>query len=277
MKITVLSENHKSDLCDSESGLSLYVEFEDHKFLFDTGNSNLFLKNAKKLDIDVDEVDTVILSHGHADHSNGLEYLTKGKRVIMHPSGFKDRFSIRRRDFAGFPMSEELAKTKFNFELTKEPLEVLPKVWFLGEVPRITKFENIGNISTCLDASCDELDPIEDDSGIVIKTDLGLIILSGCGHSGICNTIEHAKNITGEQRVYAVLGGFHLVVPTFGKDDLNELDDIVDNTIEYFKSNKIRHVILGHCIAETIIDKFKNGLEEIVQIHRMYCGAIIEL
>lgn len=277
LKITVLAENRKSDLCDSESGLSLYVEFEKQIFLFDTGNSDLFLKNAKKLGVDADNVDTVIISHGHADHSNGLEYLTGGKRVVMHPDGFKYRFSIRRQDYAGFPYTEGRAKAKFDFKLTKEPLEVFPNVWFLGEVPRINDFEGEGNISTCLDTSCDNIDYTEDDSGIAIKTDNGLFIMSGCGHSGICNTIEYAKKITGESRIYGVLGGFHLVVPVYGKDDLSQLDDVIAHTIAYFKTNNVQNAVLGHCIKDPIIDKFQQGLKGVTTIHKMFSGAIFEI
>jgi 7,8-dihydropterin-6-yl-methyl-4-(beta-D-ribofuranosyl)aminobenzene 5'-phosphate synthase len=277
MKITVLAENRKSDACEGESGLSLYVELGEHKFLFDTGNSGLFLKNAEKLGVDADGVDSVIISHGHADHANGLEYLTGGKRVIMHPEGFKARFSPRRMVFVGFPYSEGRAKLKFDFTVTKEPIEVFSDVWFLGEIPRKHDFEGIGNISTYLDEACTEIDYIEDDTGIAIKTENGLFVISGCGHSGICNTIEHAKKVTGEQRIYGVLGGFHFIVPVYGKDDLAQFDDVVEHTIDYFKENNVQHAILGHCIKDETIDRFENELEGVTVVQRMFSGARIEV
>ena len=277
LKFTILSENRKNGECEAESGLSVFVEHEDTKFLFDTGLSDLFLKNAKKLGIDADGTELVILSHGHADHANGMEHLTGGKCVVMHPAGFKDRFSIRSGLFAGFPYSKGYATKKFNFVLTREPHKVYNNVYFLGEIPRAFDFEGQGNISTTLDPEGIQMEFIEDDSGIAIMTPNGLVIMSGCGHSGICNLLEHAKKVTGEDRIYGVLGGFHFVVPVVGKTEISQLDGIVAKTIEYFKENNVSHAFLGHCISNEIIDKFENELAKVTKIHRLFSGASFEL
>ena len=273
LKFTVLSENRKNGKCDAESGLSVFVENNGTKFLFDTGLSDVFLKNAEKLGIDADSAEVVILSHGHADHSNGIEYLTGGKSVIMHPAGFKDRYSIRSGSYAGFPYTKGYAVKKFNFVLTDTPHKIYDDVYFLGEIPRVIDFEGRGHISTTLDRETAKEDRIEDDSGIAIMTPNGLMIMSGCGHSGICNVIEHAKKVTGEDKIYGVLGGFHFVVPVLDKTDVSELDEIVSKTIGYFKENSVQHAFLGHCIKDEIINKFEEELKSITEIHRLFSGA----
>jgi len=277
IKLTILAENRKKDVCDAESGLSIFVDTGSHKFLFDTGLSDLFLKNAEKLGVDIDNVDTIVISHGHADHSNGLAYLPNGKRVIMHPDGFRTRYSIRQKKYVAFPMSKEEAENKFDLVLTKKPYTVYDNVVFLGEIPRIIEFEGNGNIATAYDSEATKIDYTEDDSGIAIKTDDGLFIMTGCGHSGICNTIEHAKKITSESRIVGVLGGFHLTAPAFGVETLADLDDKISNTIFYFKENNIANAYLGHCIADEVINRFESELQGITKIHRLYSGAKFEI
>lgn len=253
LNILVLSENHSNGKLMGEAGLSLLVNFNGFKFLFDTGASDLFIKNAKMLGIDVDSMaETVIISHGHSDHTNGLKYLKNPKRIILHPDAFKVRYSMRLNDYAGFPMSEKSLKDLHNVFKTRSYVEVMPNLWFLGEIPMTVEFEKDGYYSTTLDQSNKVLDKTEDDSAIVANTGKGLIIMTGCGHKGICNTIEYAKKITGQNQIYAVLGGFHLRGLT--------LKSKIDKTIEYFNQNHVRNVYLGHCITDDVIDYFAKNL-----------------
>lgn len=256
MNFTILSENRGNDCFLGEGGLSVYIEVNGHIFLLDTGYSSLFLENASKLNIDVDAIDTVVLTHGHSDHTNGVPYLKAGKTIIMHPAAFKERYSTRKKVFVGFPMSEEELSAKHNVLLTKDALEFIDDVYFLGEIPMTVEFEMDGNFSTTLDDKFTQTDYTEDDSGIAIKTDEGLIIMTGCGHRGICNTIEHAKRVTGESRVYAVLGGFHL-------RNLEKQQHKIDETIKYFKDNDIKRLYLGHCVTDEVIDYFRENASNI--------------
>lgn len=125
-------------------------------------------------------------------------------------------------------------------------------------------YEMDGNFSTTLDAEFTQTDYTEDDSGIAIKTDEGLVIMTGCGHRGICNTIEHAKRVTGESRVCAVLGGFHL-------RNLEKQQQKIDETIEYFNNNDIKSLYLGHCVTDEIIDYFRKNAVDI-EIHSLAAG-----
>lgn len=264
MNFTILSENRENDCFLGEGGLSIYLEVNGHNFLLDTGYSSLFLDNARKLNIDVDAIDIVVLTHGHSDHTNGVPYLKSGKTIIMHPAGFKVRYSKRKKVFVGFPMSEEELRAKHNVLLTKDALEFMDGVYFLGEIPMTIDFEMDGNFSTTLDDEFTQVDYTEDDSGIAIKTDEGLVIMTGCGHRGICNTIEHAKRVTGESRVFAVLGGFHL-------RNLEKQQHKIDKTIKYFNDNGIKRLYLGHCVTDEVINYFRENTVDI-EIHSLATG-----
>lgn len=264
MKFIILSENRDNGCFLGEGGLSIYLEVNGNRFLLDTGYSNLFLENAQKLNIDVDSVDTVILTHGHADHTNGVAYLKPDKTIIMHPEGFKERYSKRKKEYAGFPMTKEELEAKHNVVLTKEAIEVFENVFYLGEIPMIVPFEMDGNYGTTLDSELTKTDYTEDDSAIAIKTKEGLVIMTGCGHHGVCNTIEHAKKVTKEERVYAVLGGFHL-------RKLEEQKDKIDKTIKYLEEIGVKKLYLGHCITDDVIEYFKNNIENI-EIHPLAAG-----
>ncbi|MBQ8425072.1 MAG: MBL fold metallo-hydrolase [Clostridia bacterium] len=251
--ILVLSENRSNGKLEGEFGLSLLVNFNGYKFLFDTGASDLFIRNAKAFGIDVDIMaENVIISHGHSDHTNGLKYLKNAKRIILHPSAFKMRYSMRQRTYSGFPMSEQSLKNIHNVYKTKDTIEVMPNLWYLGEIPMTVDFEKDGNFATTLDEAGQVIDKTEDDSAVVASTGKGLIILVGCGHRGICNIIEYAKKVTGQEQVYAVLGGFHM------RGLGNKAK--IDKTIEYFKKNRIRNVYLGHCVTDDVIDYFEENL-----------------
>ena len=254
LETIVLSENHDNGSMKGEFGLSLYVNFNGYKFLFDTGLSDLFLKNGKELGIDVDEIENVIISHGHSDHTNGLVYLKKPKRIIVHPEVFKDRYSLRQRKYSGMPIKEDGLRKLHNVYKTKLPNEVMPNLWFLGEIPMNIDFEKDGNFATTLDEDYRITDKTEDDTAIAICTTKGLVIIAGCSHRGICNIIDYAKKVTRQSQVYAVLGGFHL-------RNLEGKKDKIDKTIEFFKQNRIRNLYLGHCTTDDVIDYFESKLK----------------
>lgn len=267
--LKILSENRDNCQFKGEGGLSVFVDAFGQKFLMDTGYSDLFLENAKLMGVDLDSIKNVVLTHGHSDHTNGVPFLQEGKTLICHPSVFKDRWSIRKQEYVGFPVKEEKLKQTHNLLLKKEGFEFAKNCFFLGEIPMMVDFEKEGNFSTMLDEKLTEKDLTEDDSGVALVTDKGLFVMTGCGHRGVCNTIEHAKKVTGENRIYAVLGGFHL-------RKLEKQKDIIDKTIEYFKKNEIKELFLGHCVTDDVIDYFENALPE-VKISRLAAGKVFEI
>lgn len=268
IKLTVLAENRDGSV-KGEPGLSIVVETDAGKFLFDTGFSDLYSKNAKILGIDLNKIQNVVFSHGHSDHTNGMPYLPKGRNIVIHPAGFKPRWSNRKNEYVAPPMTLEELSSLHSVHLSSEPVMVQEDTCFLGEIPMVVPYEQNGNFSTSLDEGLTIPDPTEDDSGVAIKTDKGLFVMTGCGHRGVCNTIEHAMNVTGEDRVYAVLGGFHF-------RSLKNQKEMIDNTIAYFKKLKVKHLYLGHCNTDPVIEYMQSELPN-VEIHRLASGKVFEL
>lgn len=265
MKLIVLSENRKQNECLNEDGLSLYIEVGQNKFLLDTGITDLFIKNAEILGIDIEAIKTIVLSHGHWDHGNGLKWLRDNKTIIMHPESFTKRYSIRRNmDYAGLNQTFQEMENKFNVIQTKEPYKILENVWFLGEIERNNDFE-AKTFPTVLEGG--ETDYLTDDSGIVIKTDKGLIVISGCSHSGICNTVEYAKKVAQDNNIVAVIGGFHL----------KELDEVTEKTIRYFIDNNIQSAYVGHCTSDKVIEEFVKRLDNKCKVEKLFAGAKFEV
>jgi 7,8-dihydropterin-6-yl-methyl-4-(beta-D-ribofuranosyl)aminobenzene 5'-phosphate synthase len=232
MKLYVLTENTASGDFFAEHGLSYYIEY-DKNILFDTGHSSIFLQNAKKLKINIDKVKTVVLSHGHWDHGNGLKFLSE-KELICHPDVFQKRYSKNRKDNIGLELSFSELKERFNITYTRIPYPISKNIIFLGEVPRANSFESK---STTFELFDGKEDFISDDSGLVIKLHDEIIVISGCAHSGICNMIEYAKKITGVNKIRAVIGGFHL------KHNNNQTQE----TIKYLKTQDIKEIYPSHC------------------------------
>ena len=241
VKIVVLSDNFTSTIIPpliGEWGFSAFIKADDVGILYDVGNSGLpVLHNAELLGIDLKkDVDYIILSHGHSDHTGGLgnEKLReklRGKVVIAHPSIFEKKFLNwrSRLEYIGLPLSRDEMEREFKLVLTREPLEFTKGVMFAGEVknygfPRYT--------SGLFKAEGEQIVPdnLLDDVPLYINTDKGLIIITGCGHSGILNIIRHAREVTKEERIYAVLGGFHLL--SSPKEHVDEVLKDLESTAE---------------------------------------------
>ncbi|NQU86389.1 MAG: MBL fold metallo-hydrolase [Mariniphaga sp.] len=232
MKITILDDNTAGNECKAEHGLSYLIE-SDLSFLFDTGPSDVIFRNAEKLGLNLKEIKTIVLSHRHYDHSNGLLHFN-GQKLIFHPAIFDKNYRKKDGSYIGMYLTRKEVEARFDIIESREPLFLSKNVVFLGEIPRRNNFE--AETTGFVDKTGDD-DFILDDTGVAIKTENGLVIISGCAHSGICNIVEHALEVTGEKKIHAVLGGFHL------KDNGNQ----TQKTIEYFKSKQIKNVIPSHC------------------------------
>ncbi len=264
IKIVVLND----DRCDNEKlecehGLSLYIEYDNIKLLFDAGQTDIFLNNAMKLGINLDDLDAIVLSHGDYDHGNGLKYLNAKTKLVCHPAFMKYRVSKRTGNFAGLNQTKEELNKRFNLSLTKEPYNISESIIFLGEIERNNDFEKEDNLP-----SIDEVGNVYqhfDDSGIVLKTSQGIIVISGCSHSGICNIIEYAKKVTNMEKVFAVIGGFHL----------KELNNQTNKTIDYFINNNIESIYLAHCTSDIVCEEFLKRIPKNVKI--LSSGACLNI
>jgi len=233
MKISVLTDNNPGSHTPAEHGLSYLIEYEGKRLLFDTGQSDMFITNARSMNISLAEIDLIILSHGHFDHGNGLEYLNGG-RLVCHPGCFVKRY--RKKDFSyiGLSRSREELAAKFDLVTSEVPYKIGEQIFFLGAIPRISDFESKTTPFVFEDGTPDYVD---DDSGIAFLTDNGLFVITGCGHAGVVNTLEHAKRVTGIESIFGIMGGFHL----------KEIDRQTTETINYLKKNNVKHVFPSHC------------------------------
>lgn len=259
MKIIILTENCAGGHLLAEHGLSYLIEIDDQKFLFDTGHSDVFLKNARQLGFDIEnEVKTVMLSHGHWDHGDGLRYI-QNKRLIAHPGAFIRRF--RKKDFSpvGLSSTKKEIETRFNLTESKTSVQVSDHLYFLGEIPRQNDFE-AKSTSFVDDFQNDDFIPDDTALAAIIKKEL--VVITGCSHSGICNIVEHAKKITGISKVKAVLGGFHL----------KEQNEQTRQTIDYFKKNGIKQVYPSHCTELPALAAFYDAFQN----RQIKTGMVLE-
>ncbi len=220
LRISVLSENTAGagDFL-GEWGLSILVETDNNKILLDTGKSITAVFNAETMGIDLSKIDKIVLSHGHYDHTGGLREVLRSMKkeveIIAHPDIWQHKYSRREGKpdkYIGFPFQpEELISLGARFRLTKEPVKITDNIWTSGEVPMVTEYETIDTGLLIKQGSGFQLDQVMDDQAIIVKTELGLVIILGCAHRGMINTIYHAQKLTGMIEIRAVIGGSHLI------------------------------------------------------------------
>jgi len=255
IRITTLVENTASRAgLLAEHGLSFWIEYGDKWILFDTGQSNILTKNAKVLGIDLAETDAIVLSHGHYDHTGGLaavlEIAEKAK-IYLHPAAIEAKFSQKTSGAKSIGISDPTLKAIKNREViwTETPTQIFPGVTVTGQVPRINDFENVGG-AFFLDENYQKADELLDDQTLFIKTSKGLVIVFGCAHSGVVNTLDYISKLTGKKNIYAAIGGMHL---------LNANPVRIANTIETFKKYRVQNIIPLHCTGQKAIEVMKKA------------------
>lgn len=247
MRVTILCDNSVGPISGAlgEHGFAALVESETGEpLLFDTGQGLGLLHNALKMGKNLSRVRKVVLSHGHYDHGGGLLPLLEdglSREVFAHEAVFQARHRIKDTGDCypiGMPHSRETYESAGAvFNLSSEFREISPGVMQTGEVPRITPFE-IGDQGLFLDCSGREPDTTPDDQSLVIETEKGLIILLGCCHAGLVNTLEHIAARTGRRDFYAVVGGTHLGFCN---------NDQFEKTVKALKGVGLRKLAVSHC------------------------------
>jgi len=244
MKLTILADNNTfiDQYYLGEPAACFYIEDGDRKILFDTGYSDVLIRNAEQMGIDLKNVDCIAISHGHNDHTRGLQFLNEYMdlskvEVISHPTCFFPKFVDG--ESIGAPFTTEQMAEISNFQPSRGFKGITDRLFFLGAIPRMNDFENQKPIGTVEMYGTMEDDYNLDDTALVYKGENGIFVITGCSHSGICHIIDYAKFVTGEERVSGVLGGFHLF----------EDDEQLAKTIEYLESCNIYKLYPCHCVS----------------------------
>jgi 7,8-dihydropterin-6-yl-methyl-4-(beta-D-ribofuranosyl)aminobenzene 5'-phosphate synthase len=276
MLLTVLVDNNA--LIDryylAEPGASYFLECDGQRFLFDTGFSGIFMDNAARMGIDLSNLNGVILSHGHNDHTWGLETLLKhyvlsgrpkpvSARPILyaHPDAFLPK-EAHGQDI-GIMVSEDRLRRTFRLHTGRQPVWLTSNLVFLGEIRRSNSFEGQRPLGKTLRKGQWEDDYLLDDSALAYRSRDGLVIITGCSHSGICNIVAYAQQVCHEKRLAAVVGGFHLLKPDAS---------LLEQTVQYLAGCAPKVMYPCHCTGF----QAKLALAQVLPVREMGVGKTIE-
>lgn len=259
LKITTLSTMLTEFQGIGEWGYAALVEADGHALLFDTGErSDTVLKNAAEMGIDLSTVETVLLSHNHFDHTGGLTTLRRemkeknpaalstthvGEGIflprVQDSDAVAKKMSIPRELLvSAVDVRDRYEELGGQFVIHAEPTELFPGVWITGPIPRIHPEKNWTPLSTIETPEGLIEDDIPEDQALVVVTSKGLVVVAGCGHAGIVNTLEYARDLTGVDHVHAIIGGLHLLSAT---------DEQLNWTGEKLGEFGIEQMIGAHC------------------------------
>jgi len=254
VKVTVLTENTVavSFMLLAEHGLSLFIEDSNEdsteRVLFDTGQGLGIVNNVGILGVDLASTNKIVLSHGHIDHTRGVKPVIDAigaREIICHPAVYDNkyfkgiRFGMEREIFIGFPYpKEELEQSGARFTFNTGPQKITENITATGEIPFRNDFEKIEKDLFIKVGNEFKPDPLPDDQALIVKTNKGVSLITGCAHRGLSNTMEYAAALSGAREFYAVLGGTHLQVANL---------DRIDKTIESIKRFNVQKIGPCHC------------------------------
>lgn len=241
-RITQIVENTAAgrDLL-GEHGVAYFIQADGRSILFDTGQGHVLTHNADRLGLALDEVETIALSHGHYDHAGGLRAAlerTGPVDLYLHPEAMRPKFNREGRAI-GTPGldADALRGVTRRLVVTREPVEIAPGIHLTGEIPRRHAIEDCGG-PFYLDAACSRPDLLPDDQAMYLETPSGIVVLLGCGHSGVINTLDHIRELTDGRPIQAVIGGMHL---------LRAGTERLAFTAEHLARMEIRYLAPIHC------------------------------
>lgn len=275
IKITTLIENSvkEKSLLHSEHGLSFYIQADNLNILFDTGQTGSFVENANKLNIDLEKIDYVILSHGHYDHTGGFKRLVKEKgnsfQLITGEKFFNNKYKYDGIKYTciGNSFDEKyLEENKISIKyINEDTFNISDNIFVASNFERKTDFEKIKDRFIIKVDNNYKKDDFSDEIVLTVKLQQGLLVVLGCSHVGIVNILETLIQRTG-MPIYGIIGGTHLV----------EADDFrVDETIKYIREKDIKLIGVSHCTGENAIEKLKDNFKD--RFLEINTGEIIEI
>jgi 7,8-dihydropterin-6-yl-methyl-4-(beta-D-ribofuranosyl)aminobenzene 5'-phosphate synthase len=257
IKVTTLIEDTaEGNGLLSEHGISFWIEFGEHKILFDTGATGIVIRNAEILGINLAQTDAIVISHGHYDHTGGLEPVlnvaTKAK-LYLHPDALDRKYTYAGGSSRSIGLTGGSKKViaahgdKNKVIWTNGPTEVVPGLFVSGQIPRTNDFEVEEN-EFFLDEQAGTPDVLRDDQALYFNTKNGLVVIFGCAHAGVINTLDYVTKISGIRNVNTIMGGFHLIGS--GKAKISK---VMDN-LERFG---IQSISPGHCTGSEAALEFR--------------------
>jgi len=285
MKIIILAENYSPFALGikAEHGFSVFIEKDGRLFLYDTGQFGLCVDNARNLQCDLTKIETIILSHGHIDHTGGLATVLQaiGRKVTVtgHELIFEKKYVVRdnnteifgRRDvYIGIPFQREYLEKylRARFNLRNDFTDIAPGIWLTGEVPFSNNFEKIPEAFCVERNGLFVKDDFADDNSLVIDTESGLVVILGCAHRGMVNILTYAKKIL-KKRIRAVIGGTHL-----HDADIGQINAVTDFLRDFFKDEQTELFAPAHCTGFATIASLARDFKEITK--PAFCGTVFE-
>ena len=268
VKITTLVENTVgiggSRELIGEHGLAFLIETGAQRILFDTGQYLALQNNARILGIDLAAIDTVVLSHGHYDHTGGLRHLLARNShfsLYAHPDVFARKLIKRNNQYrqVGMPVGKEtLVQKGVTLCLHTEPVQIAPNILTTGEIPLESNFESVAQGFFVEKDGYQVRDTLADDQALILKTGKGPVVVLGCSHRGIINTLNHVKKISGEEKIYALMGGLHLFKTT---------GENLDTILQHLQRFDLEKMVVGHCTGSHAIQALHTRFENKVVIN----------
>ncbi|QHI69456.1 MBL fold metallo-hydrolase [Tichowtungia aerotolerans] len=262
LRITVLAENTAGKLgILAEHGLAFLIETGGEKILFDTGQGFVLKHNLEKLGLSLADVKTVVLSHGHYDHTGGLHTalaMMEHPKVYAHPAVIESKFVCYRqmesRSVAMPEADRNALLQQADWVRTEAPVELPGGLRLTGPVPRTTDFENTGGPFFCNVAGT-EPDTLPDDQAAFVESENGTTVILGCAHSGVINTLQYIRSLTENRPIHTVIGGMHLHSASANR---------MNKTIKALRKLKIRCIFPCHC----------TGFDAAAQLWREFPGKV---
>lgn len=267
--LRILVDNRAADGWVAEHGFAAWIEAGGKRILFDTGQGAALRPNTELTRHDPAKADILVFSHGHNDHTGASDYVLERNpeiHVYAHLGIFRERYSLHPGQpphEISMPSEERLVIANVldsHLHWVRTPMQIAKGVWLSGPIPRNHPLEDAGG-PFYLDTNGREADTIPDDLALWIETPQGLLVVCGCCHSGLINTLDYIRNVSGTDRIWGIVGGFHLK---------NASVERLEATTDALREINPSFIVPCHCTGDAAIAYFKQNLS--IPVHAGFAG-----